>query len=155
VTEPGTKAVHTGGCQCGAVRYALLAEPTGGSICHCRMCQKALGNLFAPYTGVRRRDFAWTRGTPGLFRSSNLVERGFCRDCGTPLTFAYVEADRISVTIGSLDRPEAAAIAEQFGIESRLPAFATLHLLPESTTEGSNPPGFAGRVVSRQHPDRD
>ena len=153
--ERGTKAVHTGGCQCGAVRYALYAEPTEGSICHCRMCQKAVGNLFAAFTGVRRRDFAWTRGAPGIFRSSNVVERGFCRDCGTPLSFAYAENDRISVTVGSLDRPAGIAIEEQIGIESRLLAFATLHLLPESTTEGSSPPGFAGRIVSYQHPDHD
>jgi hypothetical protein len=119
------------------------------------MCQKALGNLFAPFTGVRRRDLAWTRGAPGTFRSSNLVERGFCRDCGTPLTFAYVDSDRISVTIGSLDHPEAVAIEEQVGTESRLPAFATLHLLRESTTDGSNPAGFAAKVVSHQHPDHD
>ena len=38
----------TGGCQCGAVRYALLEEPTGAHICHCRMCQKAFGSFFAP-----------------------------------------------------------------------------------------------------------
>ena len=34
--------VATGGCQCGAVRYALYAMPEG-SVCHCRMCQKAVG----------------------------------------------------------------------------------------------------------------
>ena len=39
--------VHTGGCQCGAVRYALYAEPTNPHVCHCRMCQKAFGNVFA------------------------------------------------------------------------------------------------------------
>jgi len=31
------RPVMTGGCQRGAVRYALYAEPTGASICHCRM----------------------------------------------------------------------------------------------------------------------
>jgi hypothetical protein len=33
--------VLTGGCQCGAVRYALYAEPSSADICHCRMCTTA------------------------------------------------------------------------------------------------------------------
>ena len=145
----------TGGCQCGAVRYALCAEPTGASICHCRMCQKAFGNYFAPLAGVRRRDFAWTRGEPGIFRSSEAVERGFCRDCGTPLSFSYVERDRISVSIGSLDRPERVAPERQDGIESRLPAFATLAALPGETTQASSAPELLAKLASRQHPDHD
>jgi hypothetical protein len=32
------KPVMTGGCQCGAVRYALYSVPSEPSICHCRMC---------------------------------------------------------------------------------------------------------------------
>ena len=37
----------TGGCQCGNVRFRarLLGR---GSICHCRMCQKAFGGFFGP-----------------------------------------------------------------------------------------------------------
>ena len=60
--------VMTGGCQCGAVRYALMSEPTQASICHCRMCQKAFGSYFAPLTGVPVRDLVWTRGTPAFSR---------------------------------------------------------------------------------------
>jgi hypothetical protein len=30
--------VLTGGCQCGAVCYALYAKPDRVGICHCRMC---------------------------------------------------------------------------------------------------------------------
>ena len=99
--------VFTGGCQCGAVRYALYSVPTEPSICHCRMCQKAFGNYFAALAGVPMADLAWTRGRPGTFDSSELVERGFCRDCGTPLFFRYRNRDRISVSIGSLDEPGA------------------------------------------------
>ncbi|MCE3250927.1 MAG: hypothetical protein K0R41_4752, partial [Geminicoccaceae bacterium] len=40
------QAVLTGGCQCGRVRYALYGEPMSADLCHCRMCQRALGNLF-------------------------------------------------------------------------------------------------------------
>ena len=144
----------TGGCQCGAVRYALYAEPTAASICHCRMCQKAVGNYFAPFTGVRLKDLAWTRGAPGIFKSSELVERGFCRDCGTPLFFRYVGKDRISISLGSLDDPTRVAPARQYGVESRLPYVATLTQRPGSRTEDEVPPPELARLASRQHPDR-
>ena len=74
----------------------LFSEPTNPHVCHCRMCQKAFGGYFAPLAGVPLGDFAWIKGTPGVFQSSEAVERGFCRDCGTPLFFRYVDKDRIS-----------------------------------------------------------
>ena len=147
--------IMTGGCQCGAVRYALMSEPTRASICHCRMCQKAFGNYFAPLTGVRPRDFAWTQGAPGIFKSSELVERGFCRDCGTPLFFRYTTTERISVSIGSLDEPGRVTPVKQHGIESRLPAFFALAGLPGETTGESTPAEWLPKLASRQHPDRD
>ena len=82
------KETWTGGCQCGAVRYELLQKPDGAHICHCRMCQKAFGNFFAALAGVPRDKFRVTRGTVSNFKSSADVQRGFCRECGTPLTAA-------------------------------------------------------------------
>jgi len=145
--------VHTGGCQCGAVRYALYAEPTNPHVCHCRMCQKAFGSYFAPLAGVRLGDLAWLKGTPGVFNSSHAAERGFCRDCGTPLFFRYSDRDRISVSLGSLDDPSRVAPARQFGIESRLPFVAALASLPGTRTEDDVSPEEMARLKSRQHPD--
>ena len=142
-----------GGCQCGAVRFRIAALGRA-SICHCRMCQKAFGSFFAPLAGVPPRDFAWLRGTPGVFRSSQAAERGFCRDCGTPLFFRYVDKDRISISLGSLDEPARVAPARQYGVESRLPYVATLTQLPGSRTEDEVPPPELVRLASRQHPDR-
>jgi hypothetical protein len=115
-------AVATGGCQCGAVRYAFYAPLENSHVCHCRMCQRATGGLFAALAGTQPKDFAWTRGTPAFYASSNLAKRAYCEKCGTPLTFKY-ESDtaRMYVTIGSLDHPERAPVVKQFGIESRLP----------------------------------
>jgi len=154
MSESRTPAL-TGGCQCGAVRYALYSVPPEPGICHCRMCQKAFGNYFAALAGVPLADFAWTRGEPGVFRSSELVERGFCRDCGTPLFFRYVVKDRISVSIGSLDEPARVKPVNQHGIESRLPAFFDLAGLPGEMTEAGTPAEWLPRLASRQHPDRD
>jgi hypothetical protein len=113
--------IATGGCQCGKVRYALYVAPENSHVCHCRMCQRATGGLFAALAGGPKSAFAWTRGEPAFFESSNLAKRGYCRDCGTPLSFAYNQPEaRFYVTIGSLDAPAAAPIIRQYGIESRI-----------------------------------
>ena len=113
--------IATGGCQCGAVRYEMYVAPQNSHVCHCRMCQRATGGVFAALAGAPKVEFAWTKGAPAMFASSNLAQRGFCRDCGTPLSFAYNTPEaRIYVTIGSLDAPEDAPIVMQYGIEARL-----------------------------------
>jgi hypothetical protein len=81
------KPLHTGGCQCGAIRFALSASPAKVSICHCRMCQKASGTPFASFAEIEKTDFVWTRGQPAAFRSSSIAERDFCAACGTPLSW--------------------------------------------------------------------
>ena len=77
----------TGGCQCGAVRFAtrLIGR---ASICHCRMCQKAFGSFFGPL--VTSHDAHWTRGEPKWFQSSNRARRAFCGECGTPLAYETI-----------------------------------------------------------------
>ena len=149
------KPLLTGGCQCGGMRYALFAMPDGASICHCRMCQKATGSYFGAFAGVTYANLAWTRGTLATFRSSELIERGFCRDCGTPLTFGYRDQDRISIAIASLDDPSQVPPKVQYGIEGRRADFAALHTLPEQTTAQSIPPERLRRLASRQHPDHE
>jgi hypothetical protein len=144
--------VATGGCQCGAVRYALYTAPEG-SVCHCRMCQKAVGGPFAALAKIAKADLAWTRGQPASFRSSTASERDFCAACGTPLTFRYLDAAHMEVTIGSLDDPAAAPPLRNFGIESRLAWVGELvpGRLPDMTTDQLPPRNRVGR----QHPDHD
>jgi hypothetical protein len=147
----------TGGCQCGAVRYALR-EPLGkSSICHCRMCQKAFGSFFAPLVGVSLAAFELTRGELATFRSSDAVERGFCRDCGTPLSFRYLDEEKIDVSIGSLDDPSAAKPVIQYGLEARLPWLGELDGLFGRTTAEDDPEGRLALIqrTNHQHPDHD
>ncbi len=147
----------TGGCQCGAVRYAITGPLGRSSICHCRMCQKAFGSFFGPLVGVKLTAFALTRGELAVFKSSDLVERGFCRDCGTPLTMFDIDGDKIDVSIGSLDDPAQAKPVLQFGVESRLPWFEELAGLPvRGTVDAEHAERL--RLIERsnhQHPDHD
>jgi hypothetical protein len=85
------------------------------------MCQRATGGLFAALAGAPKSEFAWTKGEPAFFASSNVAKRAYCRDCGTPLSFSYdMPEARMYVTIGSLDDPNAAPIVKQYGVESKL-----------------------------------
>ena len=67
------------------------------------MCQKAFGSFFGPLVTVS--DLTWTRGRPKRFWSSNLVQRGFCAECGTPLTFEHPAG--VELAIGAFDDPSA------------------------------------------------
>lgn len=147
----------TGGCQCGAVRYALTAEPTNPNICYCRMCQKAFGNLFGAFAGVRPEEIQLTRGTISWFASSDFADRGFCRHCGTPLAYRFHDRPRVSVSLGSLDEPEKVKPVSVYGGESRIPWIAEIVALPATVTGA----GEADEVVetigrsNHQHPDHD
>ena len=141
----------TGGCQCGAVRFRV-AHLGRASLCHCRMCQKAFGNYFAPLVGVE--GLVWTKGAPALFRSSTQARRGFCRDCGTPLTFET--ASGIDLAIGAFDTPAAIPPTVQFCTESRVMDLAAMATLPgRPACEQAADAAFKAEVRSFQHPDHD
>jgi hypothetical protein len=144
-----------GGCQCGAVRYRLIAEPTGVNICHCRMCQKASGGPIMAFGGVRLSEFVVTSGEIATFASSDIAERGFCARCGTPLTYRGVGVDRVSVTLGSLDDPGAVEPATQLGVESRVGWLVRSLSLPEIRIEQWLAKKKIATVRNHQHPDHE
>ena len=141
----------TGGCQCGAVRFCV-SRVGRGSICHCRMCQKAFGSFFGPL--IAAYDLTWTRGRPKIFQSSNQVRRGFCGDCGTPLTYEYPGG--VELAIGAFDEPERAAPTIQVNPANKLSFVDGLSTLPfRDPVVEPGPEAFKATVVSHQHPDHD
>ncbi|WP_407175826.1 GFA family protein [Bradyrhizobium sp. STM 3562] len=150
-----TKLLLTGGCQCGAIRFAVKTAPLKISICHCRMCQKASGAPFASFADIQKEDFAWTRGQPASFRSSSIAERDFCAQCGTPLSFRRIDGDRIEIMTGAFDRPDRVVPTRQYGTESRLGWVVGIANLPSHTTLESYGAEKLGSIVSYQHPDHD
>ena len=150
------KIALTGGCQCGKVRYVLNEAPTDPGICHCRMCQKAGGGPFMAFMGLPRASLVWTRGTPALFRSSSVSERGYCADCGTPLTYDFIEGDEISVQVYTLDDPSSVSQpARQIGTESRAAWLDGINAFSSKTTEEEVGSDFVNTCISFQHPDHD
>jgi hypothetical protein len=145
----------TGGCQCGAVRYRVDGPVKHASICNCRMCQKALGNLTGPFASFSAR-VQWTRGRPKYFRSSDRVWRGFCANCGTPLTYQWGESGNPALTIGSFDRPDSIMPSVEFARDNRHPVFAHYDALIEEPLGATDEErDILAILKSYQHPDQD
>mgnify|MGYP002037467614 FL=1 len=149
-TSQTDAVAHSGGCQCGAVRFRVshLGRP---SICHCRMCQKQFGSFFGAFVSADQAHLEWTRGQPSWFRSSAKVHRGFCRSCGTPLTYRHPGG--IELAIGAFDHPERFEPQIQVNHHQRLPWIDTLFEKPAFDSEEMTT--FFASIESYQHPDHD
>jgi hypothetical protein len=149
----------SGGCQCGAVRYRANTRPEDPHLCFCRMCQKSAGNYFVSLGSVANDDFVLTRGTPSWFDSSDLVRRGFCEKCGTPLFYQEIGGTHVAILLGSLDTPESVPPEWQSDIDGKTRWFGGLDTLPVSIG-GETPDEQATRYrairhTNHQHPDHD
>ncbi|MCF6320337.1 MAG: GFA family protein [Rhizobiaceae bacterium] len=140
----------TGGCQCGAVRFSV-SKLGRSSVCHCRMCQKAFGGLFAPL--VSAQDGKWTRGAPKWFQSSNLARRGFCAHCGTPL--AYDTKFGLELAVGTFDQPDRVAPTIQVNVTDKLNGYDALSTLPVNSELSKEWLEFLKTIKSFQHPDHE
>ena len=98
----------TGGCQCGAVRYEITAEPLSFICCHCTECQQqaasAFGlSLYVPTEGfriVQGETHVWQRPTD----SGKRLACHFCPTCGTRVFHrSSTNGGITSVKAGSLD----------------------------------------------------
>jgi hypothetical protein len=109
-----------GGCLCGKIRYRLFGPPRV-HYCHCDMCRRATGSAFAVLAWVPKVDLYWTKSRPAYRRSSPIAERGFCPECGSPLTLVYDgPSAEIAVHAGTLDHPDRIAPEYNYGSAQRL-----------------------------------
>lgn len=116
------------------------------------MCQKAFGSVGGLL--VTAHDLVWTRGAPAHFASSDTVRRGFCRDCGTPLTFE--EGEGVDVAIAAFDRAQEIVPVIQLASDARLRWLDDLGAIPgPSPEEAVRQSARYQRIASRQHPDHD
>jgi hypothetical protein len=112
----------TGGCLCGAVRYALRGPILAVTHCHCRMCQRASGAPVVTWASVARKDYAATAGVMARYQSSDKAWRGFCTSCGSQIAFEYeASPDTVYLNVGALDEPGAVTPERNIWTHSRLP----------------------------------
>ncbi|HWL70917.1 MAG TPA: GFA family protein [Geminicoccus sp.] len=108
-----------GGCLCGAVRYRVDGPLRAISICHCGQCRRAHGYLGAYSAAAPDRLTVTDTGQLGWYRSSAMAERGFCRQCGSPLFWKPAHGRHISISAGSIDQPSGLVIERHIYVADR------------------------------------
>lgn len=134
----------TGGCLCGAVRYQTTGASSRVLHCHCRSCRCHTGAPMATLAVFRADQVAFSGSDRKLYRSAPSVERAFCGDCGTSLTWETDFADEgplCAIHISSFDDPEALTPTAHSFYPERIAWFDVADALPrhEGFVAGSEP----------------
>ncbi len=101
-----TAVTITGGCLCGALRFAAAAPPRRVTHCHCRMCRQASGAAVATFATFDSARVRWS-GEMRRYDSSERGWRGFCPICGSTVCFGFKpRPERSYVALGVFDDPD-------------------------------------------------
>ena len=144
------KAVLSGGCLCGSIRYKVSGERIFSIVCHCRMCQRASGAPFIAIFFVATASIKLEHGQPLTYPSSPQVLRHFCGGCGSPLFFDRLSRPEMrAVFVGSLDDSNEFVPEMQVCMSSSVGWLPTLESVPKyaEKPEGMTPT-FAYNVVT-------
>lgn len=118
--------MHTGGCQCGEIRYESVEEALALYICHCKECQRQSASAFGISLDVPRIGFSVTQGTPKYWSratdNGRILRCAFCPTCGSRLWHEYEPAsETVSIKGGSLDKPLDVTNAIHVWVTRKLP----------------------------------
>lgn len=128
-----------GGCACGRVRFTADVPSFDAYLCHCRMCQRASGNVSLALINLPQANVRW-EGEPDWYASSPIAERPFCANCGTTLGFRYREdTDKMDLTVAAFDDPSCFTPIYHFGAESMHPAWLNTEGLPQTRSDEYQP----------------
>jgi hypothetical protein len=131
-----------GRCLCGNVQFEVQGQPLWVAHCHCESCRRNTGSAVATFVGYKKEQLAFTRGKRRIYASSAGVQRGFCADCGTPMTYeADRYADEVHLYVSTLDNPGAYRPQVHVFFAERVPWMDLVDDLPryEGLVPGAQP----------------
>lgn len=113
--------VH-GTCLCGEVQFDALGPPDSVAACHCQSCRKHTGAPVAVFVDYKVNQVSFLGRPMASFESSHGVQRGFCSQCGSTLSYqARSLPSMIHIHIGAFDEPDRFTPTENENTSSQLP----------------------------------
>ena len=135
-----------GKCLCGAVHWSYDAPFSTMLHCHCTVCRKHHGTLFATTVIGPLESFHWRGGTEkiGTWESSVQERRAFCTICGSKVARVDHDSRRVFMPAGALEG--------ELGIRPQLRLFVASkpawHMLTDSLPRhDAYPPDWNSREV--------
>lgn len=107
----------SGHCLCGAVKITLTDAHREIDVCHCKMCARWGGAMYAGLEAGRcsvEGDEAIT-----IYQSSDWAERAFCSKCGSNLWYSFKPTGNRTFLAGMFDLPEGMAIKQQIFVDEK------------------------------------
>jgi len=122
----------TGGCHCGAIRYAVDGNALTHVLCHCSDCRRHAGAPTVGWAMYAQEQVTITQGAPKTYASSAHGRRLFCPDCGTGMLYtnAQVLPGMVDVQSATFDDPGALPALAHIQLAERIPWMKDAHLLP-------------------------
>ena len=125
------KHLYFGKCLCGKIRFQALGPVIWMGYCHCQSCRRATGSAAVTHVGIKDTSLKILRGRIKIFNSSVSVKRGFCADCGSPISYqADHFPDYIQLYIGSFDEPNRLTPQAHVHVEEKISWFEINDELP-------------------------
>ena len=105
-TYPNSSGARVNGaCVCGAVRWSYDAPFSTMLYCHCSVCRKHHGTLFATLVAGPLATFHWRGGTEKIstWQSSQKGKRSFCSVCGSKVPGVDHDSKQVFMPAGALE----------------------------------------------------
>ena len=113
---------HRGRCFCGAVSFEIDLPIRWCVLCHCESCRRQCSSPLTAFIGVDHGKWRWTGAVPRIHRSSPGVERTFCGDCGSALSFRSEHMSGLmNFHVTAMEEPELFAPTMHVAYEEKLP----------------------------------
>ncbi|MGH8130212.1 MAG: GFA family protein [Steroidobacteraceae bacterium] len=135
--------MNQGSCLCGAVSYEAAGPFDMMAHCHCSMCRKHHGAMFATFLCASLAGFRWTCSEEMVvvYESSEQGHRPFCKRCGSVVPMIMQGKDFVFLLAGNLDGDPGIRPQMHIFTGSRASWYSITDALPQ---HAAYPPRFGG-----------